>query len=219
MTVAGHDPRALEQTLAELPHPVRLVFFLQTFGCDTCVAARRILDQIAALAPQVAIEEYNLVLDKEKAAAFGVDRVPAIVVLGSTDPRIRFYGAPSGYELVTLVEAIRLASTGRAELSAASRTLVDALEQPRHLQVFVTPTCVYCPRVAAVALALATASAHVTTSIIEVTEFPDLAQRYQVTGVPKTIVDDRVEILGALPEDEFVRRVVAAGEERRSDSK
>lgn len=48
-------------------------------------------------------------------------------------------------------------------------------------------------------------------SVIEATSFPDLAQRFQVTGVPKTVVDDRIEIMGALPEAEFVAQVLQAG--------
>ena len=58
---------------------------------------------------------------------------------------------------------------------------------------------------------MAAASPHVTASVIEATSFPDLAQQYRVTGVPKTVVDDRVEIMGALPEDEFVAQVLQAG--------
>jgi predicted DsbA family dithiol-disulfide isomerase len=51
---------------------------------------------------------------------------------------------------------------------------------------------------------MAFASPQVTAAAIEATEFPDLARRYRVTGVPKTVVDDRIEILGALPEEDFV---------------
>ena len=50
-----------------------------------------------------------------------------------------------------------------------------------------------------------------TASVIEATSFPDLAQRYRVTGVPKTVVDDRVEIMGAPAEDEFVAQILQAG--------
>ena len=57
---------------------------------------------------------------------------------------------------------------------------------------------------------MAFANANITASAIEATEFIDLSRKYQVTGVPKTIVNDSVEILGALPEDQFVRMVVGA---------
>jgi predicted DsbA family dithiol-disulfide isomerase len=36
----------------------------------------------------------------------------------------------------------------------------------------------------------------------------ELSRRYRVTGVPKTIVNGKTEILGAVPEDAFVRSVV-----------
>ena len=45
---------------------------------------------------------------------------------------------------------------------------------------------------------------HITATSIEATEFMDLSRRYRVTGVPKTIVNETIEILGALPEDQFV---------------
>ena len=52
---------------------------------------------------------------------------------------------------------------------------------------------------------MAFANPHITTSAIEATEFMDLTRRYRVTGVPKTIVNETVEIMGALPEEMFVR--------------
>ena len=58
---------------------------------------------------------------------------------------------------------------------------------------------------------LAAASPRLTASVIQATEFPDLAQHYRVSGVPKTVVDDAVEIVGALPEAEFVAQALGAG--------
>ena len=57
---------------------------------------------------------------------------------------------------------------------------------------------------------MAFASPHVTAFAVEATEFPDLARRYQVTGVPKTVVNDTVEILGALPEEPFVEQALGS---------
>jgi hypothetical protein len=56
---------------------------------------------------------------------------------------------------------------------------------------------------------MALASPNITAFAVEATEFPDLARRYRVTGVPKTIVADDVEILGALPEPAFVEQALA----------
>lgn len=134
------SPRDLEARLANLPHPVRLVFFTQTFGCDTCLATRQVVDQIAGLSSQVTVEEYNLVLDKEKVEEFGVDRAPAIAVVGDTDLGIRYYGTPSGYEVASLVDAVLLVGTRELGLSEGSLTAIAALDRSLDIKVFVTPT-------------------------------------------------------------------------------
>ena len=51
---------------------------------------------------------------------------------------------------------------------------------------------------------------HITADVVEVSEFIDMAQRYQVQGVPKTVVNDRIEIMGALPEPRFLQEVLKA---------
>ena len=55
---------------------------------------------------------------------------------------------------------------------------------------------------------MAFANPNITAYAVEATEFPDLARLYQVTGVPKTIVNEEVEILGALPQDAFVEQAL-----------
>ena len=133
-------PTDLEASLAALEAPVKLVFFTQTFGCETCLAARQIIDRIAALSDQISVEEFNLVLDTNQVEAYDIKRAPAIAVVGEADTGIRFYGVPEGHELVSLVESILLVASGDAGLSADSRSLIAAVERPVDIQVFVTPT-------------------------------------------------------------------------------
>ncbi len=57
---------------------------------------------------------------------------------------------------------------------------------------------------------MAMLSEHITADVVEASEFPDLAQRFNVSAVPKTVVNDRVEFTGALPEDRFLAQVLAA---------
>jgi glutaredoxin-like protein len=187
--------------------PVRIVFFEQSIGCETCAPTRRVLEQIARENPGITLDTLNLVLDKEKAAEYGVDRVPAIIVSAPGRDRIRFYGAPLGNELPTLLEAIRMTATGETRLSEQSRAQLKALARPVRLQVFFTPTCVYCPAAISLANQAAVESPLVSTVAIDATEFPDLVRRYNVNGVPKTVIDDETEIVGAAPEDEFITAI------------
>jgi hypothetical protein len=56
---------------------------------------------------------------------------------------------------------------------------------------------------------MAFANPHITAFAVEATEFPDLARRYRVNGVPKTVINEEIEILGGLPQDDFVRQALA----------
>lgn len=129
-----------------LPHPVHLRFFTQAFACETCADTKRIVDELTAISPSVTSEEINLVLDREGAAAIGVDRAPAILLARKNEdgtewaPGVRFYGIPAGYEFMSLLEAIELVASGESGLSAESRDLIATVTSPLRIQVFSTPT-------------------------------------------------------------------------------
>jgi glutaredoxin-like protein len=203
-TVRGH--------LGALTHRVTLLLFTQTFGGpETGPIAKQILQEVADLSDLITVEEANFVLDKERAAQYGVDRIPAIVVLrDDEDTRIRFLGAPAGYEFMSLVEAVLAAGSNDSGLTPESRALIaEHITAPVDLKVFVTPSCPHCPRVVSLAHRMAVESPHITAVCIEATEFLDLSRDYGVTGVPKTVINGAVEILGAVSEQQFVQTVVA----------
>ena len=75
------------------------------------------------------------------------------------------------------------------------------------IKVFVTPTCPHCPRAVTLAHRMAVESPNISATCVEASEFHDLSRQYRVTGVPKTVASGGAEILGALPEEEFVRGV------------
>jgi len=169
---------------------------------------------VVSLNDQISLEEVNFVLDRERAAQFGIEGIPAVAFLrGGEDTRIRFLGAPAGYEFMSLVEALILAGTGDSGLTAESKALIAAnVTGPTDILVFVTPSCPHCPRAVTLAHRMAVESALIRATCVEATEFLDLAGRYRVTGVPKTVVNGTIEMLGALPESVFVRTAVGAPE-------
>ncbi len=199
----------IRDMLAPVGASVRLLFFEQTIGCDSCPATRQLLEELAEVSPYIAVEGRNLILDKELAAQHHVDRAPATVVSSPGCDRVRFYGAPLGHELMSLLEAIRMTASGDSGLSDESRTQLASLTSPVRLQVFFTPGCVYCPQMVTLANRLAVESALISAAAIDATEYPDLVQRYGVNGVPKTIIDDKLEIIGAASEADLVKMVLS----------
>ena len=126
--------------------PVRLLFFTQTLGCETCLQTKRILDELPPLSERITVEEANLVLDADKAKQYGVDRVPSIAVVGQTaageerDSRIRFVGTPAGYEFMSLIHAVLLVGGVESSLTEDSRQRIAAVDKSVVMQVFTTPT-------------------------------------------------------------------------------
>jgi len=144
--LSSGDQLKLREAFAEMIRPVRLLFFTQTLDCDTCLTTRQILDELPPLSDKISIEEVNLVLDRDKAARYGVDRAPAVVPVAvdegglATDSRIRFLGAPSGYEFISLVHAVLLVGGRGSELTEENRAALAQVDQPVKMQVFTTPT-------------------------------------------------------------------------------
>ncbi len=140
------DQDMLRASFAEMTSPVRLMFFTQALGCETCLQTRQILDELPPLSDKITIEEVNFVLEKETAAQYGIDRVPGVAIVGQDgsgaerDSRIRFLGAPAGYEFISLVQAVLLVGGRPSNLTAENRHSLDAVTTPVTMQVFTTPT-------------------------------------------------------------------------------
>ncbi len=199
---------AIRDILASVTAPVRLLFFEQSIGCESCTPTRQVLEQLADLSPNLTVERLNLVLEQERAAQYGVDRVPAIVVSSPRRERIRFYGAPLGHELMSLLDAIRMTSSGDSGFTEQIRAQLAAVNDPVRIQVFFTPTCAYCPQMVTLANRLAIESPQISATAINATEYPDLVHRYNVNGVPKTVINDAAEIVGAVAEADLIREVL-----------
>jgi len=204
------DREILRQEFAALKNPVKLVMFTQTLECQFCAETRQICEEVAALSDQITLEVYNFVTDAEAVKAYQVDKIPAIAIVGDKDYGIRFYGIPSGYEFSSLVEDIKMVGSGESGLLPKTKEFLQGLTRPVHLQVFVTPTCPYCPRAVRLAHQMAMASDLVRGDAVEAIEFPHLAQRYQVHGVPRTVINDTTALEGAMPEGAVLQAIQKA---------
>lgn len=199
----------------DLINPVRLVVFTQDsllyapgLECENCKDNRMLMDEVAKLSDKVSVEVYDFVKDKNKVEEYGIDKIPATVVAGEKDSGIRIYGMPAGYEFPTLLSAISTVSRANTELSDDTRSKLKDLTKPVHLQVFVTLTCPYCASAASLAHKLAFESEMIRADVINTQEFPQLAQRFNVFAVPKTVVNDTIQFEGALPEDRFLAKTL-----------
>ena len=192
-----------------LVNPVTLTVFTQEIECDYCTETRELIEEIGSLSDKIKTQTLDLVRDKEKAEQYRVDKVPAVVIEGSKKSKVKFYGVPAGYEFNTLIKDIIQTSRGETELSPETRKRLRDIKKPVHLKVFVTPTCPYCPGMVSLAHQFAMENENITADMIEVSEFPQLGVKYNVSGVPKTVINESGEVLGMQSEEEFVRQLEA----------
>jgi alkyl hydroperoxide reductase subunit AhpF len=138
--LSDEDARGVRQQLQALADPVRLVHFTQERDLEYGRETRLLLQEVTALSDKLSLEVYDFLLDKDPVAAYRVDKVPATIVCGAKDYGIRFFGLPAGYEFLNLLDAMLTVSRGDSGLSENSKGKLQALAQPIHLEVFVTPT-------------------------------------------------------------------------------
>lgn len=215
MSLLDKDTRnQLTEMFQALQKPVKMVVFSQEMECQYCKETREIAEELAALSGKISLEVYDFIADKALADQYGVDKIPATIILeggeAGKDYGIRYYGIPSGYEFSSLIHDVMMVSEGDPQLSNEMTDWLAELKTPVHLQVFVTPTCPYCPQAVLLAHKLAMASDMVQADMVEATEFPHLSNKYQVMGVPRTVINETVFQEGAAPEPMILAKLKEA---------
>lgn len=200
----------VEKALQNMKKEVRLVFFGTSGECKYCKETQQLLEEVLSTNKLLKLEIHEFESDKEAVKQYGVDKTPAIAVVGEKDYGIRFYGIPAGYEFSSLLSAILMVSTGVHKLSEDGRKFLDNLAKPIHMQVFVTPTCPYCPPAVILAHQMAYYSDLVKADMVEVSEFPDLTKQYSVQGVPRTVINEKWYIEGAAQERTVIEKIKEA---------
>ncbi len=189
----------LQSILTVLTTPISLLFFTQKNACPECIQQQKLLKELDSLSDKFKLEIYDFVLNRDKARKYKIDKIPATVVVGKKDYGIRFYGLTVGYEFTSLLEAIVMVSTEESGLEPQFEILVSNINEPVHIQVMVTLTCPYCQQMVHVANQFALVNDNIQADMVEASQFPQLVQRYDVTGVPKTIINEVHSFEGALP--------------------
>jgi glutaredoxin-like protein len=134
------DALEIRQRLSRMTAPVQIIHFTQELNLEYGPETRQVLEELAALSDKLSLEVYDFILDKEKVAEYGIDKAPATVIRNGVNYGIRYYGMPAGYEFSTVLDAILDVSTGDSGLGAESKEKLAHLDEPIHLEVFVTPT-------------------------------------------------------------------------------
>lgn len=202
----------IEDLFAKLQEPVSILFFEEE-ACAHCEDARQLIQEVAALSEKLDVQIYDLQEDVETAEQYNVDKAPTLVLAAREgdaiqDYGVRYAGIPAGYEFGSLVNDLVQVSSRDSGLQEKTRQFIGSLTQPLHMQVFVTPTCPHCPRAVLTAHQMAIESDLIQAEMVEATEFPELSQQYNISGVPNTIINHGAgSVLGGVPEGMLVEEL------------
>ena len=194
------------------PNRLILLDSIRSQDCFFCKETKQLMEEVAAQSDKIELVIYDFKADKAKADEYGIDKIPATIIMSDKDLGIRFYGIPSGYEFTSLLEAIIDVSNGKTTLSDKTKEALKTIDKSVHIRVFVTPTCPYCTTAVRLGHQFAMESPYIKAEMIESTEFPHLANRFDVQGVPKTVINDTVYLEGAVPEEVFLEHVLKAAQ-------
>ena len=192
MVLSDKDKEQLKKILQPLEKEVKILFFRSDEpSCQYCDVIEELLGDISSVNEKVKYEVYHVEKDKEVAEKYGVEHGPTI--LFEEAPRIIYMGIPSGHEFRAFIDDILLLGTGKLEfeLDPHLKEHIDSIDVPLDIYVFVTPTCPYCPFAVKAAHRLAYLNPNIRGYMIEAIEYGDLADKYQVSAVPKNVIIDR----------------------------
>jgi len=193
----------LRPRFKDLPHDVTLILLTRSGKNDLFTEATRFLIRvIREVAPRITLREYDL--DHEVAKSWEADRAPTLLF----DPdryRIRWLGAPIGEEARTFIEALLMMGRRQTNLSEQSLKVLKGIDSPRHIKLFVSPSCPYCPQQGVNALKAAIEKPDmVSLEIIDIQANPDLADQYAAQSVPQAFANETLIAQGAQPEELFL---------------
>lgn len=208
MMLSEQDRGVIERKFAQnMKDEVTLLLFAD----DGSAIAKELLDiskTLASLSDKIKVDAQNSDNGKnQRMKDLHVDRVPCMLVTKGDFTRIRYFGLPAGYEIPPLVDAIAELSKAQTSLSPKARSALSTVRRKANIKIFVLETCPFCPTVARHAYRAAIESQKVTAEIIDSSMNPDLAQRHSVLGVPKIILNDSMDITGAIMETEFFEKL------------
>jgi glutaredoxin-like protein len=199
--------KQVSELLSTMESEVAVYFFgTKNDDCEYCNDTQQLISEVSELSDKIEFRTLDVEADAELAKEYKVERTPMTVIARKdgdkiVDYGIRYAGIPAGHEFSSLIHTLTLVASGESGLNESTKKELESLDKDIRLQVFVTPTCPYCPQAVILAHQMALQSPRITAEMVEATEFPALSMQYGVSGVPHTVINEGAgELVGAAPE-------------------
>lgn len=191
---------------------VKILVFTKKEPCETCEETRDFLSELTSLSEKLHIQLLDMNKDEAKAKEYNVTLTPSIVLLDKDNKyrRIKFNGIPSGHEINSFISGVMEVSGHNSKLPDRIEERLSKVNKPINIKVFVTLACPHCPGAVEKAHKLAMENEHIEADMIEAQTFYDLSEEYNVSSVPKIVINDKYEFVGNQPLEVFLDEIEKA---------
>jgi glutaredoxin-like protein len=203
-----HERKYVSNVFKFVNDEVTLSLFRQDHESQSERETRQILEELSSISDRITLRIFDSETDQEKFETYQVDKLPCVVIEGIRDFGIRYFGVPGGYLVSSLIEDVIQISKKESDLKDHSKKRLKEVLHPLNLQVFVTPTSPYCPALVNLSHRMALENNNISAHAVNITEYPHLAMRYNITDVPFTIVNHKIPIEGALDENDYIEKIM-----------
>lgn len=199
----------IKKHLKNMVNGVKIILFTQKdmSNCVHCDETEKLLSEISELSSKIIVEKKKL--DSEEAKEYGIKFTPSFVILNQNNEfnGFVFNGIPAGHEINSFLSALITVSGFKQDFDVAVLERINNIKKPVDIKVFVTVSCPHCPGAVSTAHLLTNKNDYISGAVYDANSFQDLARKFNVSGVPKIVINDSIELLGNQPLEEFLKNI------------
>ena len=198
----------IKEILDQMLNPIMIKLFIDG-KCDTCLETKQLLEETATLNDKIKLVVHEVKTDKAEAEKYDITLTPSFIFLDDKGVYrgVKFSGFPGGHEINSFLSAIIEMSGHRVDFPQETLDLIAKIDKPVDIKVFVTLSCPHCPGAVETAHRLAMLNPNIKGVMIEAQTFNEMSNKYKVSGVPKIVINDKHELLGNQPVEEFLKKI------------
>lgn len=197
----------LREAFNELKENVTMVLFTSENDCESCEATQGLLTEVAELSDKLSVQQFDL--NSDEAKVYDITLAPSFVLLNAKGEYqgVKFNGIPAGHEINSFISALIEMSGSESEIPTEIVDRIKKIDKPVNIKVFVTLSCPHCPGAVQKAHKIAMLNKNVVGEMVEAQTFYDLSTKFNVSGVPKIIINDSLELVGNQPIERFLEQI------------
>lgn len=198
----------IRSVLSGMKNPITIKLFVDG-ECETCAETKQLLVETSALSEKITLDVIEIEDANQDLVDYEIEMTPSFVFLDKDNlyRGVKFNGIPAGHEINSFISAILEMSGVEYAFSSDILTRIANIKKPVDIKVFITLSCPHCPGAVQTAHRIAMLNSNVKSQMIEAQTFSDMATKYNVSGVPKIVINDTHELMGDQPIEMFLKTI------------